>query len=145
MNPARSLLARPRLRADDSRADEGSSAVEFTILFPIIVLILFAGPQLAMWYYAREAAQHAATAAARAATVQDAPAGTGRQVADSYLADLATGTISSYTVSERRTPTTVTIHVHASVPNVVPLPGFSPTVDVTIVRARERFTTVDKP
>jgi hypothetical protein len=37
------------------------------------------------------------------------------------------------------------VHVTADVPNVIPLPGFSPAVDVTVVRGRERFTTPDSP
>jgi pilus assembly protein CpaE len=125
--------------------DRGSSSVEFTLLFPVIVLILFAGPQLAMWYFAREAAQHAATAAARAAAVDNAAPGAGTATGNDYLAQLSSGTITDYTVTQEETATTVTIHVHATVPNVIPLPGFDPTVDVTVVRAKERFTTVDSP
>jgi pilus assembly protein CpaE len=149
VNFVRNLIARIRRRADDAcpgdTDDRGSSVVEFTILFPIIVLILFAAPQLAMWYFAREAAQDAAVAAARAAAVQNAPAGTGETTGDKYLADLDSGTISSYTVTEEVSATTITIHIKAKVPNVIPLPGFAPTVDVTVVRDRERFTTVDAP
>ena len=125
--------------------DRGSSSVEFTILFPIIVVLLFGGPQLAMWYFARQAAQSAAGAAARAASVVSASPRDGAAAADSFLAKVGTGTITSYTVDEHDTATTVTIHIHASVPNVVPLPGFAPSVDVTVIRARERFTTPDSP
>jgi hypothetical protein len=34
--------------------------------------------------------------------------------------------------------------VHADVPNAIPLP-FSSSVDVTITRGKERFTTPDSP
>ena len=61
------------------------------------------------------------------------------------LARLGTGTITSYSVTEGNTATTVSVHVVAEVPNVIPLPGFSPTVDVTVERGRERFTTPDSP
>jgi Flp pilus assembly protein TadG len=132
-----------RCRLGRTRDDHGSSSVEFAILFPIIVILVFAGPQLAMWYFAREAAQAAATAAARAASAQRAAAGTGHEAGVSYLHSVGTGTITGYTVDETDTATTVRIHVHASVPNVIPLPGFSPTVDVTVVRGKERFTTPD--
>lgn len=125
--------------------DRGSSAVEFTILFPIIVILLFGGPQLAMWYFAREAAQAAAGAGARAASVNGAAGGAGQAAADSYLAKVGTGTMISHSVTEQDTATTVTIHVRATVPNVIPLPGFSPAVDVTVVRGKERFTTPDSP
>ncbi len=125
--------------------DRGSSAVEFAILFPIIVVLLFAGPQLAMWYFAREATQAAAGQAALAASVDGAQTGDGPTAARNYLTKLGTGTISSFTVSETDTATTVTIRIHAEVPNVIPLPGFSPSVDVTVIRGRERFTTPATP
>ena len=125
--------------------DRGSSTVEVAILFPIIVVLLIAGPQLAMWYFARQAAEAAGAAAARAASADGAPDGSGASAGEDYLAKLSTGTITSYHVDETDSATTVTIHVHAAVPNVVPLPGFHPTVDVTITRQRERFTTPDSP
>ena len=125
--------------------DRGSSAVEFTILFPIIIVLLLAGPQLAMWYFAREAAQAAAGAAARAASVVSAANGDGTAAADSYLAHVGAGTITSYLVDETDSATTVTIHIHVTVPNVIPLPGFTPSADVTVSRAKERFTTPDSP
>lgn len=142
--PRCSRLPAARWR-DVSADDRGSSSVEFAILFPVIVVLLFTGPQLAMWYFAREAADAAATAAARAAADLHAAPGAGRASALSYLARVGSGTITSYTVDETDTATSVRIHVHASVPNVIPLPGFSPVVDVTVVRGRERFTTPDSP
>ena len=125
--------------------DRGSSSVEFAILFPIIVALLFAGPQLALWYFAREAADAAAQAGARAASVSGAAEGAGQEAADQYLARLGTGAITRYSVAEQNTATTVRVHVTAEVPNVIPLPGFSPTVDVTVARGNERFTTPDSP
>jgi Flp pilus assembly protein TadG len=130
-------------RRDES--DRGSSSVEFAILFPIIVVLLFAGPQLALWYFAREAADAAAHAGARAASVSGAAGGAGQEAADQYLARLGTGAITRYSVAEQDTATTVTVHVTAEVPNVIPLPGFAPTVDVTVTRGKERFTTPDSP
>jgi Flp pilus assembly protein TadG len=126
-------------------SDRGSSSVEFAILFPIIVVLLFAGPQLALWYFAREAADAAAHAGARAASVSGAAGGAGQQAAEEYLGRLGAGTITRYSVAEQDTATTVSVHITAEVPNVIPLPGFSPTVDVTVVRGRERFTTPDSP
>lgn len=125
--------------------DRGSSSVEFAILFPIIVVLLMGGPQLVMWYFAREAAEAAAASAARAASADGAPGGAGQTAGEAYLAQLGSGTITRYAVTETDTATTVTIHIHAQVPNAVPLPGFRPTVDVTLSRGRERFTTTGSP
>jgi Flp pilus assembly protein TadG len=133
---------RPSRRGE---SDRGSSSVEFAILFPIIIILLFAGPQLALWYFAREAADAAAHAGARAASVSGAAGGAGQEAADQYLARLGTGAITRYSVVEQDTATTVTVHVTAEVPNVIPLPGFTPTVDVTVTRGKERFTTPDSP
>ncbi len=139
------LPRRPGRRARNAADDRGSSSVEFAILLPILLVLLFGGPQLTMWYFARESAQAAAGAGARAASVNGALTGAGQTAADSYLTKVGAGTISSHTVTEQTSATTVTIHVHASVPNVIPLPGFSPSVDVTVVRGKERFTTPDSP
>jgi Flp pilus assembly protein TadG len=139
------VVVRPGLPSRGGGSDRGSSSVEFAILFPIIVTLLLAGPQLAMWYFAREAADAAAHAGARAASVSGAAGGAGQEAADQYLARLGTGTITRYSVEEQDTATTVTVHVTAEVPNVIPLPGFAPTVDVTVTRGKERFTTPDSP
>jgi Flp pilus assembly protein TadG len=125
--------------------DQCSSSVEFTILFPIIVVLLFGGPQLVMWYFAREAAQAAAASAARAASVVSASPGDGPAAADSFLAKVGSDTITSYRVQESDSATAVSIHIHVTVPNVIPVPGFTPSADVTVTRERERFTTPDSP
>lgn len=143
--PSSGLVTRPAAAGSCDDGERGSSSVEFAILFPIIVALLLAGPQLSMWYFAREAAEAAAQAGARAASVSDATGGAGQQAADTYLARLGTGTITRYSVSEEVTATSVSVHIVAEVPNVIPLPGFSPTVDVTVVRGKERFTTPDSP
>ena len=123
-------------RARRTSDERGSSVVEFTILFPIIVGLLLAGPQIAMWEFARQAAEAAAQAGARAASADGA---------ENYLTRVASGTITSKTVTEQDGVTTVTIHIHATVPNVIPLPGFTPALDVTVVRGKERFTTPVTP
>lgn len=142
--PPRGGRAAPRWRQMASD-DRGSSAVETAILFPIIVTLLFAGPQLAMWYFARESAQSAAVAAARAASLAGTTTGNGEAAATSYLDHVGKDTITNYTVEETDTATTVTIHIHVSVVRVVPLPGFDPSADITVTRSKERFTTPDSP
>lgn len=125
--------------------DAGSATVELAILVPVIMLLIFAGPQLALWYYAREAAQAAAQAGTRAASAQNAPAGTGSRAADAYLTSTGKGTIAGARAIEHNTATTVTVEVVAHVPRVIPLPGLTFSVDVTASRARERFTTPGQP
>jgi len=147
--PARPPSCRPAGRPGPGgrgpAGDRGSAVVETTILFPIIEVLLFGGPQLAMWYFAREAAQAAATSAARAGSVTGAHTDDGRSAATGYLARVGTGTITGYTVSETDSPDSVSIRIRATVVRVVPLPGFTPSLDVTVTRGRERFTTPDAP
>jgi Flp pilus assembly protein TadG len=125
--------------------DRGSSVVEFTILFPIIVILLLGGPQLALWYFARESAQSAASSAGRAACVQNATDGAGKQAADTFLSKVGNDTISSYTYGEQDAATQVSVHIHVTVPRVIPLPGFNPAADVHVTCSKERFTTPDSP
>ncbi|SDG21303.1 TadE-like protein [Klenkia brasiliensis] len=125
--------------------DRGSSSVEFALLFPVLVMVLLAGPQLGLWYFAHDAAEAAAAAGARAGSLDNAPGGAGQSAAEEYLASLGTGTITSYQIDEVRTATSVTVHVVAEVPNVIPLPGFVPVVDVSVARGLERFTTSETP
>ena len=80
-----------------------------------------------------------------AASVVAASDGAGRSAATSYLGRIGKDTITSYTVDETDTATSVTIHIHVTVPTVIPLPGFTPSADVTVTRGKERFTTPDSP
>ena len=139
----RALLRRflTRVRTDD----RGSESVEFAILFPVIVMLLLGGPQVAMWYFGRAAAEAAAASGARAASVVDAGSGAGSAAATTYLDKVGTGVITGYSVTENDSATTVTIHIHITVQDVIPLPGLTPTADVTVTRAKERFTTPDSP
>ncbi|WP_256479173.1 TadE family protein [Klenkia sp. PcliD-1-E] len=134
-----------RLRTRWLAPERGSSSVEFAVLFPVLVTLLLAGPQMALWYFAQDAAEAAAEAGARAGSLDGAPAGAGSDAAQDYLAALGTGTITSYRVEETRTATSVVVHVVADVPNVIPLPGMVPVVDVTSARGLERFTVRETP
>lgn len=124
----------------DRWSDRGSAAVELAILFPLVVILLFAGVQGGMWYFAREAAQAAANAGARAAAVSDAPGGAGQQAAQSYL-DQTAGQVGTATATETRNARQVTVTVTITVTQVIPLPGAEFTATVTVTRDRERFTT----
>ena len=130
----------PRPRAVPS-GEDGSSGIEFVILFPVVAGLLLGGPQLAMAYFAHEAAEGAAQAGARAGAAYGAGGQDGAAAATAYLDRLGTGTITSYSVAQTGTPSTVAVTITARVPNVVPLPGFTPSVTVTITRPRERFTS----
>lgn len=126
-------------------ADRGSSTVEMAILFPLIMILLFVGPQIAFWYTSKLSAEKAAAAGAREASVLTASGGEGKAAAEQVLAMTGSSTIESYSVSESRTASTVTITVTVQVVQTIPLPGFDPTAQVTITRPIERFTSAVTP
>lgn len=137
---------RPRLSArPDWDGDRGSSSVEFAILFPIIVILLFGGTQTAAWYFGRQVVQAAAEAGARAASLDGAPTGSGVAAADAYLDHVGQGTLTGYQADETDSAATVTVHIHATVINVIPLPGLNPSIDISITRPKETFTTGGGP
>jgi len=127
------------------RDDRGSTGVEFVILLPVIVMVLLAGPQLAMGYLAKEAAMSAAQAGARASTVTGAPTGAGTAAAQDFLARGGTSTLTSTLtnthVTEIDTASTVTLRITGAVPDVIPLPGYHPTVDISVSEPLEQFRT----
>ncbi|MFG2894899.1 TadE family protein [Streptomyces sp. NPDC048248] len=68
------------------RGDEGMGTLEFTIIAPVVMLILCAGLQLGMWYLAQEAALTAARKAATAGAAYQASPADGTARARNWLA-----------------------------------------------------------
>lgn len=127
------------------RDDRGSTGVEFVILLPVIVTVLLAGPQLAMGYLAKEAAISAAQAGARAASVEGAASSAGTSAADDFLARGGAGTLENAKVTQSDTANTVTLRISGDVPDAIPLPGYRPTVDITVTQPREVFIAKAQP
>lgn len=79
--------ARGRLRriAASVKSDAGMGTLEFTILAPIVMLVLCTGLQLGMWYLAQEAAVTAARKAATAGAAYKATPADGTARARAWL------------------------------------------------------------
>src|SRR5674476_213715 len=58
-------------------AERGAVALEFAIVFPLVLVLTFGGVQVAFWFQARSMCQAAAQAGVRAGRVLGAPAGAG--------------------------------------------------------------------
>jgi len=129
--PARTRDA-GRLRGDD----DGYSIVEVVITFPVLMLLVMLVVQFALLWHARHVAEAAAQDGLRSARGYSSTAELGRQDAQSYLAQVAPRLLLAPTVDVQRTPTTVTVRVHAGVLSIVPL-GLG--VDETAVGPVERF------
>ncbi|MFI7025153.1 TadE/TadG family type IV pilus assembly protein [Micromonospora sp. NPDC049900] len=76
----RRLHSRRRLTGD-----RGSTNIEMAILFPVFVMLILLGVQLAMIFYGRTVALAAAQQGAAAEAAYGAPDGAGRTQASTYL------------------------------------------------------------
>src|SRR5665811_105340 len=89
--------------------DRGAVALEFAIVFPLVLVLTFGGVQVAFWFQARAMCQAAAQAGVRASRVLGAPPGAGRIAATAYLAATAGDTVRVARLNESRTPTVVSV------------------------------------
>jgi Flp pilus assembly protein TadG len=139
--PRRRGLARPRAGQPGlPQPDRGSVALEFAIVFPMVLVLTFGGVQVAFWFQARAMCQAAAQAGVRASRVLGAPAGAGTTAATAYLAATAGDTVGAPRVSESVTATTVTVGCTGTALQVMPLPGLPLDVAQSAAAARERFS-----
>lgn len=96
--------------------DRGASVVEFAMLSVLLVLLLFAVLQIALWFYARTVVSAAAADAARyaaTASTPDAGAQRARQLIDSGLSPVVAAHIpctASATVDQASGLPTRTVH-----------------------------------
>lgn len=120
--------------------DRGAVALEFAIVFPLVLILTFGGVQVAFWFQARSMCQAAAQAGVRAGRVLGAPAGAGRIAATAYLAATAGDTVGVARVNESRTATVVSVGCSGTALQVMPLPGLPLDVAQSAAAARERFS-----
>lgn len=126
--------------------DAGSISTEYAVLLALVlVLTIFTGPQLVMWWHAQNLAQAATQAGVRTASSNGAASGSGSTAARSFMDRTGGRAVNGITVQERSTPTTVTVEVTATVPRIIPLPGLNFSVRAESTRERERFTTPGAP
>ncbi|CAQ03317.1 hypothetical protein ACR8AL_07330 [Clavibacter sepedonicus] len=118
-----------RLREDDGYAGDA-------IVLPGIVLMVFFGVQIALWFQGTNIAQSAATAAYSTARAYQADSDSGRAAGEQVLTQ-AGGYLTSPNVSVERAPTTVTVTVTGRALSLIPgvtLPEVSRTVTGPIER-----------
>lgn len=119
--------------------DAGSAAIEAVILFPVILALVMAIIQAAVYYHARDAARWAANGGIAAGAVGDAPAA---QAEAQARVDRAGGSslLEDATVTATRVDGQVTVTVEGTAKTFVP--GLPPLkVSQTVAAPVERFTT----
>lgn len=120
--------------------ERGAVALEFAIVFPLVLVLTFGGVQVAFWFQARAMCQAASQAGVRASRVLGAPANAGRDAANAYLIATAGDTVGAVHVTEHPTPTSVSVGCSGTALQVMPLPGLPLDVAQSASAVRERFT-----
>jgi len=101
--------------------DDGSSAVELVVIFPVTLLIVMAVIQVGVWYHGADIARAAAQEGVKAASAYRASAGAGRDRAERVLAENGHSLIQTPAVTPYRDPGVVRITVTGSALRIVPL------------------------
>lgn len=123
----------------DHGADErGSAAVELVVVFPVVLLLLFAGMQGALLYQAKATALAAAQEGARTAAGEGGSREDGIAAAESFLASSSLGQKESHVKRGERTPTEATFEVTVTSQTIIPL--WDPKVTQSASMPVERIT-----
>lgn len=128
-NPSTLRRALERLREEDGFAGTA-------IMLPGIVMVVFIGVQIALWFQGANVAQSAATAAYTTARAYQAEDAAGRAASEQVIAQ-ASGYLTSPHVGIDRAATTVTVTVTGRAVSLipgVPLPEVTRTVTGPIER-----------
>ena len=121
------------------RDDQGAGAAEVVIAVPLLMLIILLIVQFAIWEHAVSVAQATAQEALAAARVQGGSAAAGQQRAGQVLGQIGSAVLVGPQIAVTRTDASVTVQVHATAERVIPLPGLSFPVTVTVSGPVERF------
>jgi Flp pilus assembly protein TadG len=134
--------SRPRPRPGGGRGDDGVATLELTVLFPVVLLILFGVIQGALYFHGRNVALAAAEQGVRAARAdgQSDRAGTAADRARQFLAEVGElDNLTGLSITPSVGADTVRVTVSARTVSLLPgVPG--PQVSQTASGAIERFT-----
>jgi Flp pilus assembly protein TadG len=129
-------LSWARTRLTRSGRDRGALSLELAIVFPLVLVTIFAAIEAGLWYHARNVALSAAQRGVETARVQGATLDQGLAVTSGFL-DRAGDSISGRSVGGTD-GATVTIEVTGHVDTWIP--GLSLPIDQHASAARERVT-----
>ena len=124
--------------------ENGSSSLQTVLVMPVLLLLITAIVQFAIWYHAAHVAIAAAQDGARAARVEAATDADGQARASQLLDQLGHGVLVAPNVSVTRDAQTVRVEVHGYAPQLVPLLRLP--VNAVSVGSIERFRpATEKP
>ncbi|WP_147268124.1 pilus assembly protein [Spongiactinospora rosea] len=110
--------------------------MQYVVLLPTLLTLIYLGTHAALWYLSRHAALASAQEGVRAARAYNAPAGAGEQAARRYAASFSSGLLTDVTVSVTRTSAGQaegggTVEVQVSGRGLSLVPGLDTTVRQT--------------
>jgi Flp pilus assembly protein TadG len=119
------------------RGDRGAGSAEVVIAVPLLMLLILAIVQFALWAHASSVAQATAEEALATARVQGSSAAAGQQRAQQVLGQIGSAVLVSPQVSVTRTADSATVQITATAEQVIPF--FTMPVHVTVTGPVERF------
>lgn len=100
--------------------DRGAVSAELVIATPLLLLMLLAIVQFALWSHATHIAQAAASQGLAVTRAQDGTAAAGSASAQQMLDQLARGPLTGASVSADRTATSASIRISGTATSVIP-------------------------
>ncbi|NUT51415.1 MAG: pilus assembly protein [Saccharothrix sp.] len=119
------------------RGDRGSVSAELVIATPLLLLMLMAIVQFALWSHATHIAQAAASQGLAVARSQNGTAAAGTSSARQLLDQLASGPLTGSAVTSDRSAASASVRVSGTATSVVPFLSLS--VHAEAVGPVERF------
>jgi len=122
--------------------DAGYSTLEFVLIAPVLLIFTLIVVQVALVWLDRSLAQDAARQGVQTARAYAATDADGRQAASTYLGTVGSSLLPAARIDVTRTPTTVTVRIHA---RVLPVPGILHplSIDADSSGPIERFVSPD--
>lgn len=133
--PIRCCIGRVRRASGSDEADRGSSTVEFVIGSVLMVFLLMAIIQFALYFHLRSVASTAARHGVDQVRVLDGSTDAGVSAANNFL-DQAGNSLGDRSVSAERSTVSASVTVSGSVAAVIP--GLNLRVSVTVDAPTER-------
>jgi len=119
--------------------DRGSATIQFTVLMPVLFLLIFVGIQGAVQYHARTVALAAAQEGARAAAAQFGTPAAGRAAAEAFVVSAGgDDTLQNVAITTSRDLNTARVVVSGTSLSLVP--GWTPVITQSASAPVERIT-----
>ncbi len=100
--------------------ERGDATVESVLVTPVLLLLITATINFALWYHASSIVQASAQEGLRATKVATGTVDVGRTTAESYLSQLGPRLVQNSAVDVTRDDVRATVEVDGQVPPVVP-------------------------